>query len=102
MIVYEVNLEIAAAVYAEYRSWLNKHVRELLALPGFLSAEIFEINDPPAKPATHNLCVQYRLEAQADLDRYLREHAPRLREEGLRRFPGQFQANRRMLSLISS
>lgn len=32
--------------------------------------------------------ARYQFAGRADFDRYVRDHAPRLRAEGLRRFPG--------------
>jgi hypothetical protein len=98
MIVYEVNLDVNAAVFAAYRFWLDDHVQAMLALPGFVSAEIFERRDPSPAPQQHSLCVQYRLVDDAALDRYLREDAPKMRADGQARFGGQFNASRRILS----
>jgi hypothetical protein len=98
-LVYEVNLDIDAAIADEYRAWLDAHVAEIRALPGFTGAQLFEVRDPPAAAGRLSLCVQYRLRDQADLDRYLAQHAPRLRAEGLARFGGRFSASRRVLAM---
>jgi hypothetical protein len=100
MIVYEVNLCVDAAVAADYRAWLSQHVREMLALPGFVAAEILECRDPPPAPDTLALCVQYRLADADALDRYLREDAPRMRADGMVRFGGKFTATRRILAPV--
>jgi hypothetical protein len=102
VIVYEVNLEVDHAIFAAYRTWLNEHVRGMLALPGFIAAEIFELRDAPSATQRHGLCVQYRLADAADLDRYLRVDAPRMRRDGETRFPGQFSASRRILQPLAS
>lgn len=97
MIVYEVNLEIDAGIATEYRRWLDAHVAEVLALPGFTGARILEVLEP-AGPATRiALCVQYLLLDAAALDSYLRVHAPRLRADGVARFGDGFRAHRRIL-----
>src|SRR5690606_26006582 len=41
-LVYEVTLSVDRAVLDEFDVWLEQHVREMLELPGFLSAETFE------------------------------------------------------------
>ena len=74
MIVYEVNLEIDAGIAAEYRRWLDAHVAEILALPGFTGARILELLEPAAPAMRIALCVQYTLADAAALDNYLREH----------------------------
>ena len=95
-IVYEVDLDLDAAIAASYRDWLQAHVRQMLALPGFVSAEVFEVLEP-AHAGRVGLCLHYRLRDADALDAYLREHAPRMRAEGEARFGGRFAASRRVL-----
>jgi hypothetical protein len=97
MIVYEVNLAIDAEIIDRYRAWLQPHVAEMLRLPGFVDARILEVLDPAPAPGEVGLCVQYTLVDRVALDRYLIEHAPRLRGEGTDRFEGRFRAQRRVL-----
>lgn len=96
-IVYEVNIEVDGAAHDDYRAWLRDHIAEILALPGFTGAKIFEALDPPPSAGRIGLCVQYALKDRASLDDYLRDHAPRLRADGVARFGGRFQATRRVL-----
>lgn len=97
MIAYEVNLDVDAEIFAPFRAWLDEHVRHMLALPGFVSAEILERTDPPPAPGKRSLCTIYLLDSEEDLQRYLSEDAPRMRADGLERFPGRFTATRRIL-----
>ncbi|MGH8029261.1 MAG: DUF4286 family protein [Arenimonas sp.] len=96
-VVYEVNLAVDAAVLAEYRAWLADHVAEILALPGFTAAQTWDVVDPPATGATAHLCVQYWLHNADALADYLRDHAPRLRADGIARFGERVRATRRVL-----
>jgi hypothetical protein len=100
-VIYEVNIDLDAAIRTDYLAWLATHMREIRALPGFTGAAVFEVIDPPAAAGRAALCVQYRLVDQAALDTYLRDHAPRLRAEGVARFGGRFQASRRVLAGLS-
>ena len=100
MIIYEVNLRVVASVEEAYRAWLAIHVRELLDLPGFCSAEFFEVQAQPADLEFAHLCVQYRLASASALARYLEVDAPRMRAEGQLRFAGQFTATRRVMSPV--
>lgn len=86
MVVYEVNLEFDVAIAEEYRAWLDIHIREILALPGFVSAQLHEVLDPRPTAGRLGLSVRYLVRDDASLDSYLREHAPRLRADGLQRF----------------
>ena len=95
--VYEVNLAIDADIAPAYRAWLGPHVHELLALPGFVSARVFEVLDGAPDDGRLHLCVQYVLRDTQVLETYLREYAPRMRADGVARFGERFHASRRVL-----
>ncbi|NUS39421.1 MAG: DUF4286 family protein [Lysobacter sp.] len=97
MLLYDVELAVDAGVAEAFRAWLPGHVAELLALPGFVSAEVLAVQEPAPPAGEVALCVRYRLRDQAALDAYLRDHAPRLRGDGQARFGGRFRASRRVL-----
>ena len=99
-VVYEVNLDLDAAIRDEYVAWLLPHMRAICTLPGFIDAQLFGVVDPAADPDRVSLCVQYTLRAAAARDAYLRDHAPRMRAEGEQRFGGRFRASRRVLRVI--
>ena len=66
----------------EWLRWLRDgHVAEVLA-GGATRAEIVALDGPSLA-----FEVRYRFPSREALDRYEREHAPRLRAEGLRLFP---------------
>jgi quinol monooxygenase YgiN len=99
-VVYEVNLQVKRAIEREYRDWLAAHVQEILALPGFVGAELFEVVDPAPAADEFALCTRYLLRDAAALENYFREHAPRLRAEGVARFGDGFRAQRRVMTAI--
>lgn len=101
-VIYEVNLDVDAAIGDDYRAWLRAHMSEICALPGFTGARVFEVVDPVPASGRIALCVQYALDDAAALDSYLREHAPRLRAEGVAKFGGRFRASRRVLRSIEA
>lgn len=98
MIVYEVNLTVQRRIETEYRTWFDAHVREMVALPGFIGATVFERREPAPAADEFALCVQYRLVDADALAAYLAEHAPRLRADGIARFGDAFRAERRILA----
>ena len=98
LIVYEVNVEIDAAIEDAYRAWLRDHVDAMLSLPGFTGADVFDVVDPPPAPQRAHLCVQYRLVDDAALQAYLRDHAQRMRADGVSRFGDRVRATRRVLT----
>jgi hypothetical protein len=98
MLVYEVTVEVDAEIREAYVAWLRPHVDEILALRGFTGAEIFEVVDPVCDDGWIGLCTQYRLADPAALEAYLRDHAPRLRADGIARFGERMRARRRVLA----
>ncbi len=100
MIVYEVNLSVDWAIADDYRRWLAEHVREMLALPGFIDAQRFDVLQSPAGGERAEFCVQYRLRDAAALDAYLAEHAAAMRADGVTRFGDRFSASRRVLLAV--
>ena len=96
MVTYEVSVDVDAAIRDDYLRWLDAHVAEILALPGFTGADVHEVVDP-ADPALLRVCMHYRLVDDAALADYLRDHAPRLRADGFARFGERMRATRRVM-----
>ncbi|MGH8077009.1 MAG: DUF4286 family protein [Lysobacter sp.] len=98
--IYEVNLDLDAAIRDDYVAWLLPHMHEIRALPGFVDAQLFAVDEPAAEDGRVSMSVRYTLHDAASLDVYLREHAPRLRADGEARFGGRFRASRRILRFV--
>lgn len=96
-ILYEVDLAIDLSIAETHARWLDAHVREMLGFAGFLEAEILDRLDPGADPGTVARRVRYRLTDRAALDAYLRDHAPRMRAEGVALFGDRVRASRQIL-----
>jgi len=97
-VIYEVTLHVQGAIADAYLAWLRSHIGEILALPGFEGAELAELEGVP--PGERGWCVRYRLRDRDALDAYFREHAPRLRADGIARFGDGFRAERRILAPV--
>lgn len=95
MIVYVVQAEVDLEVASAYETWLNGHIPEVLAAPGFVKAELL-LDSDVAVAGRRMFCVHYYVQTQTDLENYLRDRAPALREDGLKRFPDRFTATRRV------
>ena len=95
-IIYEVNVFVQRDAENEYREWLAKHILEILALPGFIDAQSFDVQQENHADEVA-ICVHYRLESPAALDSYIEHHAARLRADGVARFGDRFRAARRVL-----
>jgi len=104
-VIYEVTLHARADIADAYLAWLREHVAAMLALRGFEGAELEALESESAAAGggaasaadERGWCVRYRLRDRAALDAYLRDHAPRMRAEGIARFGDAFRAARRIL-----
>lgn len=86
-------MPIAYSVYAslsdpdtrdEYIAWLRGGHVEAVVAAGASEARIVAVEDPGSPIQVQ---VHYIFPDRPSLDRYLRDHAPRLRAEGVARFP---------------
>jgi hypothetical protein len=97
-LIYEVNLELDPGIQDEYDQWLEDHVGEMLALPGFLSADISVVAPDAERPDDRpRRCVRYVVASREALDDYFRDQAPRMRALGAEKFGDRFQATRRVI-----
>ena len=98
-LIYEVNLEVNQNIAELFSDWLIAHIQEMLQFDGFSSAQWYsrqnldEDNHNPVQLWT----IHYQLSNRESYDRYIDNHAEEMRADGLERFGGQFQANRRLL-----
>lgn len=102
MLIYEVNLSVDKETAPAFAEWLKPHIKEVVRVGRFESAEWFERDpgDEGLQDKTRILwTIHYRVKDRSTLDNYLERHAPRLREDGLQKFPGKFTATRRILEL---
>lgn len=88
--IYEVNLSVDAAIKQDYLTWLKAHIKEMLDLPCFDRAFLFEDQEG-------QWVVQYQAQSRQAIDDYLEKYAEKMRGDGTNRFAGQFQATRRIL-----
>jgi len=98
MIIYEVNIELDTEIISEFNEWLDEHINNMLQFEGFKSAK--KLNS--IENEQYYLTVQYNIESQEDLDRYLRNHAQKMRSEGIKKFGDKFIAHRRIMNTIKT
>jgi len=81
MISYEVTLQVEPRLAAEVEEYMRqRHIPEIFATGCFRRIR-FSLASP------NRFRTSYQADGQADLDRYLREHAPRFRADFQTRFP---------------
>lgn len=81
MVLYEVTATVQAGLVETYERYIrDRHIPDVLATGCFLGAVL-------ARVGSGRYRTQYQALSQAALDRYLSEHAPRLRADLLSHFP---------------
>ncbi len=95
-VIYEVNIEIAPDLAQAFAAWLKHHVDEMLEIKGFQRCIMSErdASDEASESKNTFFTCQYFLDSRISLDNYFRDHAPRMRADGLLRFPS-LKATRR-------
>lgn len=84
MIAYTVTAELPTPAAREaYLAWLAEGHVDQVVEAGALTGAVIRIDDP-AEPV--RVETRYLFAERDDLDRYLRDHAPALRADGLARF----------------
>lgn len=96
MVIYEVNADIDPDIADAFYAWLLPHIQELLRIDGFISAELFVVENPDSE--VKRWSVQYRLENREKLQHYLDHYAPVLRQDGIERFGEKYRTSRRIMS----
>jgi hypothetical protein len=82
MLFYEVTMDAEPALAEEVEEHMRKSHIPAIAATGCFRQIRF------CRASSGRFRTSYEAESQADLDRYLRDHAPGLREEFSREFPG--------------
>lgn len=95
--IYEVTLNIDGEVAGDIDNWLANHIEEMLLIPGFISANVFSLEDDQGRVrrVTH-----YRLEDDAALEQYLAGPASVMRQATVEKFGDRFEAKRRVLNAV--
>jgi hypothetical protein len=96
MIVYEVTLQVEPALAGQVEAHMRgEHIPAIAAAGCF--QQIYFDRASPARFRT-----RYFAASQSDLDRYLEQHAPRLRAEFQARFPVGVTLTRETWSILQS
>tara|TARA_B100000029_G_scaffold120323_1_gene113700 strand:+ start:469 stop:780 length:312 start_codon:yes stop_codon:yes gene_type:complete len=94
MIRYEVTLNIEKDIEKPFKEWLENHVKQMLLFKGFTNATIHEEN------LDNNIItviiVNYIIDCKDNLKYYFKVYSNKMREDGLKKFPNQFTASRRV------
>lgn len=94
MIAYEVTVDVAPELVDQFVAFiLIRHIPDLMATGCFSRAEFAQAGD-------HRFRQRFVAFSREDLDRYLAEHAVRLREDFARHFPAGTALTREVWDII--
>lgn len=101
MIIYNVTVNIDQSVHDNWLQWMqNKHIDDVLATGLFISARMVKVLVEEEMGGT-TYSVQYFTDSRAKLEDYYKNHATRLRQEGLSLFADKMLAFRTELEVLS-
>lgn len=99
MIFYEVNIEMEASYRNELLAWLEEHVKEVLALNYFKTAQILElINQEKNDQCTFR--ITYTTSSMERLQEYFQKDAPAMRTKGVEKFGDKMKSFRRIFKEV--
>jgi hypothetical protein len=100
MIVYNVTVKVAEEIAGPWLQWLlQEHAPAIVAtgcFAGFRAHRLLEQDDSEGP----TFSIQYYTDHAEGYERYLQNHAPRFRQEGIDRWGERFIAFRSVMEVI--
>jgi len=93
MVTYEVSAVVRPDLVDAYETYMRRHIVELLATGSFLGATL-------SRAPGNAYRIRYEAPDRQSVDRYVAEHAPRLREDFAAHFPDGVEVSRVVWEII--
>jgi hypothetical protein len=94
MIIYEITAKVRLDLCEKYETYMREtHIQDLLDTGAFSGASL-------AKGDAGIYRIQYEAYGREELDRYLKEHAPSMREDVDKHFPEGVETSRAEWTVI--
>lgn len=99
MYIYNVTVNIDESVHAEWLTWIQAHIPEVLNTGKFTSAKLTQVLvEEEMGGVTYS--IQYTTKTKEDLQAYYKEDAERLRRDGMKKFADKMLAFRTELKVV--
>jgi hypothetical protein len=99
MIIYNVTVNIEHDVHEEWLKWMKtEHVPDVMKTSCFIENKICKVLVDEEQGITYSF--QYTAPDMQTLEKYQRDHAPRLQKEHNDRFANKFVAFRTLLEVV--
>jgi len=99
MYIYNVTINVDDSIHDAFLTWIEAHISDVLATEKFTSARLVQVLVDEEMDGT-TYAVQYTAKSIEDLEAYYIEDAPKLREDGLKKFGDKMLAFRTELKVI--
>ncbi len=99
MIIYNVTVNVDDSIHDEWLNWIKIHIPQVLSTGKFTEAKLTKVL-VEEEMGGQTYSIQYRAKSRKDLEAYYKDHADRLRQEGLKLFADKSLAFRTELEVI--
>ncbi len=100
MIIYNVTINVDESIQQSWLKWMqNKHINDVLATGLFTNAKMVKVLVEEEMGGV-TYAVQYFTDSRSKLEDYYKNHAPRLRQEGLQLFADKMLVFRTELEVL--
>ena len=102
MILYNVTSNILPEIHDEWLQWMQTvHVPDVMQTGYFTSFRLCKLDKHDADDEELTYVFQYTANDREDLNRYITDHAPALREDVIKKFKDKFIAFRTIMEVVS-
>jgi hypothetical protein len=99
MIIYNVTINIDDDAHLPWLKWLQKeHIPKMLSTGLFTGYRICRLLDVPDNGTTYS--IQYSCKGLDEYNEYKTKYAPKMQQEGLKRFEDKFTAFRTLMEVV--
>jgi predicted secreted acid phosphatase len=99
MIIYNVTIKLTHDIHKEWVRWMKEeHMPEILNIGLFSDSRLCRLLEQDEKEGV-TYVAQYFCDNMDDYNDYIKEHAPAMREKGLKKFGDQFIAFRTVMKI---
>jgi len=98
-VIYEVNIRMQKDIVELYNQWVVNHMKQLLEIDGFITATYRKVEDS-SEENFERYSALYILESREKLDNYIKNLAPKMRQDAIDRFGDKFTVERRIMTNV--
>src|SRR5688572_1044624 len=100
MFIYNITIKVHNSIAAEWMKWqLEEHIPEIMSTNLFNEYKVFRLHDQDETEGP-TYVFQYYTPDRNNYDRYINEHASRLREKAIKKWQDGFIAFRSLLESV--